>query len=268
MDLDLSNIRAKLARSQEHIQTLNGEIRLWTERHPYSLHERVNADHTRYSLIVRINEPPPFQRWTLIFADALTNLRSALDYLVYAVAVAQSGAAPPPFETKLQFPIADTKATFDERVRTKWLGSISDPVIAKFESFQPYNRPHPTLPPLLAVLRDLNNADKHRLIRLTYGSMGQANIGFVGDFPQDGREWKLVPNTGEIKDCTEVMAMACNRSTPNMRFDRHIIDVIVAVWHSKRDPSATDDTGRTEVSALYSAISQETRRAIYEITMR
>ena len=48
------------------------------------------------------------------------------------------------------------------------LGQISEPVRAIFESLQPYNRPDPTLPPLLRILRELNNVDKHRLLKLAY----------------------------------------------------------------------------------------------------
>jgi hypothetical protein len=266
MDLDITAVRAKLIRSQENAQNVRNEILAYNQRYPYSLIDKVNPDSTRYSLILRINEPAPFQRWTLIFADAVNNLRTALDYLVYAVAVCESRKSPPPHELRLRFPLTDSEDAFDEEVRTRRLGDLSNTTVSKIKSLQPYNRPHDKLPPLLGVLRDLNNTDKHRLLRLTFGAMMQANIGFVGEVPQDGRQWKVIPNPGEIEDGTEIMAMVCDRSSPGMKFDRKIVDVSVAVWHEKRDPAGAADTARTDLLALYSALASEVRTVIYEIS--
>src|SRR4051794_4489225 len=84
--LDLTSVRAKFERSQEHTQTLKNEIMAWQERKPYSLIKERSSDSTRYSLVIYINEVPAFQRWSLIAADSLSNLASALDHLVYAIA--------------------------------------------------------------------------------------------------------------------------------------------------------------------------------------
>jgi hypothetical protein len=266
LKLDLTSVRAKLVRSQEHIQTVKDETLAWTERHPYSLLQEANSDSTRYSLVLRVNEPPPFQRWSLIIADALSNLRNALDHLVYAIAVHEAAPNPPTHEGRLQFPIADDKIRFDKSVNDgNCLGTISDPVRKAIEAAQPYNRPHPTLPPLLAVLRDLTNRDKHKLLQMAFGTILQGNIGFSGDFPPDGRRWNPVPFTGEVEDGTEIFAMVCDRPTPNMKFDRHIIDVIIAIRHGKRDPSGPDWHDRDDFAAVYTEISSEVRKTIYDI---
>ena len=124
MSLDLTSVRAKLARSQEHAQTVKNEAKAWSERNPYSVLQKTNTDSTCYSLILRVNEPPPLQRWTLTIADCLNNLRSTLDHLVYAIAVHEASPNPPAKERKLQFPIEDCGADFDEAVRTGKLGNI------------------------------------------------------------------------------------------------------------------------------------------------
>jgi hypothetical protein len=268
MNLDLTSVRAKLARSQEHAQTVHNEIMAWIDRKPYGITKEVNADSTRYSIVLRENEPAPLQRWTLILADALHNLRTALDYLVYTIAVAESGQDPPPCERSLQFPIADSLAEFNEAVIRKRLGNISDPVRAVFESVQPYNRPHPTLPPLLRILRDLNNTDKHRMIRLAYGALSKGNLGFVGAFPNDGRQWTPVPNLGEVKDGTEIFAMVCDRPTPDMDWDQTIFEIVIAVSHEKRDPLGPEFTGHTECGALFQEISTEVRTIISRFLKR
>jgi hypothetical protein len=266
LKLDLTSVRAKLARSQEHIEAIKNEVLPWTDRHPYSLLQECNADCTRYSLILRINEPPPIQRWSLMVADAFHNLRTALDHLVFAIAMHQSGTSSPPCENRLQFPIADDRKRFDRAVDDgSYLGMIRDPIRAAIEAAQPYNRPHPELPPLLAMLRDFTNRDKHKLLQMAFGTIAHGNIGFVGDFPQDGRQWKAVPNAGEIEDGTEIFAMVCDRPTPNMKFDRHIMDVVIAIRHAKRDPSSPLGSDRDEIVALYKVISAEVRKIIYDV---
>lgn len=105
MPLDLTSVRAKLSRAQEHAQTIKNEIISRHDRHPYSILEKIEPDGSRYALIMRVNEPGPVQRWTLIVADALNNMRSALDNFVYAVACYESAPNPPRYEGTLAFPM-------------------------------------------------------------------------------------------------------------------------------------------------------------------
>jgi hypothetical protein len=52
VNLDLANVRAKLSRSEEHVQAAQRECRAWMDRHPYSLTKQVNDNNTRYSIIL------------------------------------------------------------------------------------------------------------------------------------------------------------------------------------------------------------------------
>lgn len=264
MNLDLTGVRAKLARGQEHAQALDQELRAWIERKPYSLTEHVNSDSTRYSLVLRENERPPFQRWTLMAADCLNNLRSALDHLIYAVAVSESGQNPPPCEGSLMFPITDGRLQFDEALSKGRLGKLSEPVRAAVESLQPYNRPHPGLPlPLLTILRVLNNSDKHRLLKISYSAVAQGEFSLEGPHPQDGRQFRSIINSGgELNDGTEIFAMLCDRPTPNMKWGKINLIIVVTLWHGKQEPSAPEHTGHTEVSALLDLVGDEVRTII------
>jgi hypothetical protein len=215
-----------------------------------------------------VNEVPPLQRWSLFIADAFNNLRNALDHLVYAIAIHESVPNLPPHERRLQVPITDSKVKFDEAINDRHLlGQISDPVRAAIENAQPFNRPHPTLPPLLAILRDFTNSDKHKLLHLALATVIQGDIGFAGNLPL-GTDCVAIPFTGEIEDNTEIFAIACNRSTPDMDFDRHVIDITVAIRHAKRDPLGEDATGRTEFTALYRDMSSTVRSVIYGVSDR
>ncbi len=215
-----------------------------------------------------MNEVPPLQRWSLLIADAFNNLRNALDHLVFAIAAHEAATDPPPFEGKLQFPIADCKDRFDGAVNERhYLGTISDPIRAAIELAQPYNSPHPTLPPLLSILRDFTNSDKHKLLHLALASPIQGDVGFTGNLPP-GAECVAVPFFGEVEDNTEIFAMVCNRPTPEMDFDRHIFDVSVSIKHAKRDPLGGEWTGRTEFAALYREVSKIVRGTIYDIVSK
>jgi hypothetical protein len=122
MTLDLTSVRAKLTRSQENTQALKREVRAWMDRRPYSVVQKANADFSRYSIVIRINEPALFQRWSLIFADALNSLRNALDHLVYSIACHEAAPDPPAKEGKLRFPITDSRANFDGELSRGSLG--------------------------------------------------------------------------------------------------------------------------------------------------
>lgn len=262
MKLELHAVRAKIARSQEHAQAIKNEVRSWMDRKPYSLTQHVNLESTRYRLILRENEPAPFQRWTLMFSDFLNNLRSALDYLIYAIAIADSRLNPPPKSGKLMFPIADCRVKFDDAVRKGKLGDIGEPVRTAIELLQPYNRPHPEFPPLLAILRDLSNSDKHKLLNLAYGALAQGEFCLKGEHPPDGRKYQLVFNRGQLNDGAEVVAMAYDRPTPDMEWGKILVVITVAVWYLKGEPSCPQFANHIEISTLLDILSDEVRSVV------
>ena len=70
---------------------------------PFAAHlTRTNA--TEYILTVEQYEEFP-QELPALFGEWLYNLRSALDYIIWAAAAYSSGRLPPPHEDRLQYPI-------------------------------------------------------------------------------------------------------------------------------------------------------------------
>jgi hypothetical protein len=186
--------------------------------------------------------------------------------------LAEAAPEPPAKENRLRFPITDSRVphygfrlNFDAEVAAGRLGTISNPVQAAIEAAQPYNRLHDKLPPLLGILRDLNNADKHKLIRLVYATVHQARIGFVGTDVESGN-WKAVPFAEEIKNGSELFAMVSDTPSPGREFDKTEFTVVVALKHGKRDAEGPDWTDRTEVAAVYQEIATEVRRTIYTVS--
>jgi hypothetical protein len=114
MALDLTSVHAKLRRAEQHFYTLKSEIKAWQHQQPYKYTTGVSPDFTKYFIVInkRIPCEAPIERWSLMIGDTVHNLRSALDHLVYAIAVHQTGQNPPPDENILAFPILKTSAKF------------------------------------------------------------------------------------------------------------------------------------------------------------
>lgn len=109
--------------------------------------------------------PPIDQALPLIVSDAIHNLRSALDYVVYELALHDSGNV----QHGTQFIIEDVKDDpldasrgFDVRAK-RYLKGLSLDHVRAMEWFQPYMGAKWT-----ETLREISNPDKHRkLIVLT-----------------------------------------------------------------------------------------------------
>ncbi len=231
MTLDLTSCRLKLGRAGEHIDAIENDIAAWSETKPYTLVRECNAEATRYSVRVRVQNDPPFDRWSLIAGDCIHDLRCSLDHLVYASAIYETQTDPPPNHTSLMFPICDSRTIFDKSAPQR-MGNLSDPVRAEIERLQPYNRPHEKLPPVLSVLRDLNNSDKHRLVNLTMGVITEGQFHNMRNFHvEKGQPVKLVAHVGSVKDGTELASITLDRATPNVEYD-FFANIAVAVRHA------------------------------------
>ena len=266
MELDLSSVKAKLSRAIEHAKSVEDEIRSWGNTDPFFLTYEVNSDSTRYSVIHRFKPgaiAPEIERWSLIVADSVHNFRCALDHLVYAVAVAESREEPPPWADKLMFPICDDESGFNYEVEKRGrLGTISKPMRAVFELFQPYKRPYPRLPPVLSMLRDFENSDKHKLLRVLFTALSSGNVGFFG--PSGGAQATLWAYKGEVKDGAEIAAFTFDRPTPNMKFDRVEFLLIFAMKHKEVTGGISD---RDDATTLLRLIGEEVSTVIDSIAV-
>jgi hypothetical protein len=215
-------VDAKLARSLEHAQAFEREIDAWFDQHSYSLISESNPDHTRHAIIAKLNperRPPDFQRLSLIFADAIHNLRSALDHLVFAIAERQITPWPPPDKVlkSLSFIIADDPAQWSADSGRK-LKLLHPDVRTAMESVQPYNRRNEYRPPLLALLRDLDDFDKHRLLTLTLTSPTEILFKEVVWYTP-GNQPSITGRDGAIEDGTEVAVLSFRYPEPNVKID-------------------------------------------------
>src|SRR6185437_8389983 len=210
-------------------------------------------------LRVELNPVPDWDSWGLLFGDFIHNLRSALDHLVYGVAVSQKAALSVDEKRSLQFPICNKGNSFDaQRYR---IAPLSQAVRTAIESVQPYNRRHPTHPPLLALLRDFDDWDKHRIIKIAFCQKlnTKANIHHpswhfvqtVGDF------------SGEIQNGADIFAFTIQPPTLDVNYD----------YEAAFSVSVSHDAGptgirMTEIRTLLDLLLKEVEAVIGVVTTK
>jgi hypothetical protein len=98
----------------------------------------------------------------ILVGEICYNLRAALDYLVYELAILDSGSI-----QRTQFPIDPSPAVFNARTNRGFLQGVSSAHVEKIEKLQPYMNCAWT-----QKLQDISNPDKHRTLRGITGQHG------------------------------------------------------------------------------------------------
>ena len=258
MSLNLDSVNGKIQRAEHHNQFLSDEIAAWMATNSYTTRQVVSPNKKRFSIVADlVGSEPPVKTWTLVVGDCLHNLRCALDHLVFAIAVHQSGTTSPPDEHRFQFPIADSHANFQKSVSR--IVSLSAPVQSAIEAIQPYNRPHPKLPPPLSILRDLENVDKHRFLRLAYAGIGDIDVELRA---RTGPKPTEIAHEGEIKNGTEIVAYEFPAPNPDAHFVRTNMDLMISLWHGKKNPTDHAWHERNEVHTVLKLLADEVQAVV------
>jgi hypothetical protein len=97
--------------------------------------------------------------------DCVHNARSALDHLVFQLAILNN--APADAASKVSFPVYLTPSEFKNATRTKIAPFINSTSFAEIEKLQPYITGNDGVDDILWVLSQLDIFDKHRLLIVT-----------------------------------------------------------------------------------------------------
>lgn len=225
---EFASCRAKLGRAEEHLHILGDEIEKWSKSDPCLVLKESNAERGNYSFWVEIVKPPPLFRWSLIAGDFSHNIRSALDNMLWELAVSETGQDPPPKPKSIQFPITDDPDAFEkERYRISCLSADTQ---ARIERAQPYHRLHVELPPLLGLVRDFNNLDKHRLLNVVVANVQQGHLSLTYEGlgnPTLTPEYDL----GPIECRTKVASLSVTPPQPDMDC-KYEGAVVISISHS------------------------------------
>ena len=168
----LAGIERKITRADEHFARLHDEMSAWDARRPYRLVPESHDQGRKHFLRLRFLEPIPVD-WAVILSEAIHDLRSALDQVVYWLTVDWTGK---PAKWSM-FPVYTKRAAFYQRDRKTgdWSSSggmykirgIGPGPQALIEALQPYpQRCGRRVCRDVRTINDLWNQDKHRLVHL------------------------------------------------------------------------------------------------------
>jgi hypothetical protein len=207
----ISSPRAKIARADEHLKSLNGEMDRWGELNPMSLGRTSNRDGSQHMFRLRLHPKPDLWQWGQLLGAAVHNLRCALDHTVYALAIAATGDDPPQDDDVLEFPICDNGRLFAKR---QWrIKSLTPTMQTAIEGFQPYNRRHKrTGFAALEWLRILDDIDKHRTLQL---ALPEPSVE-AGEIDAPPGTFKVELIKGPMVDGAPMVRVTLQEPDPNM----------------------------------------------------
>jgi hypothetical protein len=207
MPRNLYSARAKFVWGYQKMKALNADMTAYVERNPHEITPVSDAAHMSLALIVSVLEEIPALRWGMEFGECIQAFRSSLDHAICEIASIREGVWPRPSSQEhiLQFPICDTPDAFKKSI---WrLGNVlrkDAAVVRRIEGLQPYNQ-YPSLNrPLLTLLRELNDRDKHRLITIVRGAIPQMTFNINNG---TGERLYTLPelHPGPIEDSTPIV---------------------------------------------------------------
>ncbi len=154
---------AKAARAFEHIKALNEDMFGFFDSHQYGIGGKYNAEAAEITLYATtLGGAFPVLEWGVRIGDCVHNLRSALDHAVWQLALIHLQRQPTDKEArKIQFPIENTCKGFNDAAVRPYL---SDEHFRWLDQYQPYKTGDRAPYHKLAVLRELSNTDKHRVV--------------------------------------------------------------------------------------------------------
>lgn len=172
---DFSDARAKLARANDHIANVNSLIVGFLSTDFYRLHFETDKETGRTKVVFDSLHQPDSQ-FNLVLGDAISNLRSTLDYIAVALLHPVTGT------WEGTFPFADSQGDFEARIKKGNLSGCAVRVVDELIKVQAYPGGSGDS---LWRLNKLRNIDKHRLLIAT------AEIaGFIVSFrDNNGNVW-------------------------------------------------------------------------------
>src|SRR4029079_18596521 len=106
---------------------------------------------------------------------------SALDYAVYALAIAHEGIDPPTWAHRLEFPITTTEKRWGEALGRHSLDGLPGKAIDYIASIQPWQAGQGADDSPLAAFEELVGINKHRFIATMWSKLRSLRIEFVTD---------------------------------------------------------------------------------------
>lgn len=158
----LAGPREKVARAREHLDALEANISEFLDSKPYDTPFEFDAKSGFYVFKLKVLKEGFPIRWPVIVGEAVYNLRSALDQLLWQL---YPGGRP----KNPLFPIYDDEIDFLYHSR-RLLKAIDPAAQQLIKEFQPYHAGEEAQNHTLFVLNHIGNTDKHRYVHPSYAN--------------------------------------------------------------------------------------------------
>ncbi|MCC7421032.1 MAG: hypothetical protein IT428_12185 [Planctomycetaceae bacterium] len=172
----IDQILAKIERANKHILEFEECLNAFRNSKPYRLVIEDNPDSRERVYKVKVLKPPPLEL-SLIAGDAIHNLRSALDHLVWRL-IEANGNVP---SRQTAFPVSETRAKYEAGSPAKVQG-MNPSAVDLINAIKPYKGGSDEI----WALHELNNFDKHRLLLVVGYSNSAAALTLSTGSPTSG----------------------------------------------------------------------------------
>lgn len=191
MSTDLSGIRKKIERADQHILSLTAETHRFRDRCRCKVVEQFDSQTRTHAFFIS-GKPPEIKDWVAIIAgEAAHHLRSVLDHLVYQLAIHEADRTGHRISKSTQrgFPVCIQEPT-TEKAKSRFAGKVqglSATAITSIQQLQPYKLPLAERKDYaLTVLHELNVIDKHRLLLVVAAALNIVSYSFGTKSPGVG----------------------------------------------------------------------------------
>lgn len=163
----------KFARAVHLANELRGRVDEWSAAETLLAKIQQSDEHTVQFLAV-VEREPPIEEWSLVLGDALHNLRSAFDNVMWALATLDG--AEPMRPNQVTFPVTKSNSEWTARMRS--LESVPPVYLERVRALQAWAEGIEPEQSMLWLLSQVDNIDKHR--GLIAGAVHFKQMGLVG----------------------------------------------------------------------------------------
>lgn len=187
--------RLKIKRADEHVKDLEAKIVAFLNTVPFKLVHRGKAEPKKEEVIcVKIEKQIP-RDFSVIIGDAVHNLRTSLDYAVYALV--SDKVSTEKDKRDIQFPFCKNKGDFDNELNNKPIRLAGGSMLNAIRNLKPYHGGNAALYGIHA----LDIIDKHRIL------IPVANVSSL-----TADDWSLVHPALSILKGEGVIALTSNNA--------------------------------------------------------
>ncbi|HEY7097450.1 MAG TPA: hypothetical protein VH437_12045 [Terriglobales bacterium] len=158
----LDSVKRKVLWSAQHLNSIEPQAMRYFSTDPGKVVSEEEPQTGRIILRFRQQTPIP-DEIPLIIGDAIQNLRSSLDYLVWELVLAANNVP----TDKNMFPICSTEDAFNNQVARHRLDGVPVDAIAEIKALQPYHYGQQWEKAPIQAIDTFCNVNKHRRLLLS-----------------------------------------------------------------------------------------------------